>query len=165
TTDEAGKREAQTAALAYMGLSGATPIAGTPIDWVFIGSCANSRLSDLRAAADIVKGGKVKPGVTAWVVPGSEIVKRAAEAEGLKTLFEAAGIEWREPGCSMCVAANGEQVPAGARCISTSNRNFVGRQGPGARTHLASPAMAAAAALTGVITDVRRFNPTHSRAA
>lgn len=165
TTADAGEREAQAAALDYMGLAAATPIAGTPIDWVFIGSCANSRLSDLRAAADIVKGGKVKPGVTAWVVPGSEIVKRAAEAEGLKTLFEAAGFEWREPGCSMCVAANGEQVPAGARCISTSNRNFVGRQGPGARTHLASPAMAAAAALTGVITDVRRFNPTHSRAA
>jgi len=96
------------------------------------------------------------------VVPGSENVKRAAEAEGLKAVFEAAGFQWREPGCSMCVAANGEQVPAGSRCISTSNRNFVGRQGPGARTHLASPAMAAAAALTGVITDVRTFNPTAS---
>jgi 3-isopropylmalate/(R)-2-methylmalate dehydratase large subunit len=158
----ADERDAQTAALAYMGLTAAQPIAGTPVDWVFIGSCANSRLSDLRAAAAIAKGGRVKPGVTAWVVPGSENVKREAEAEGLKAVFEAAGFQWREPGCSMCVAANGEQVPAGSRCISTSNRNFVGRQGPGARTHLASPAMAAAAALTGVITDVRTFNPTAS---
>jgi 3-isopropylmalate/(R)-2-methylmalate dehydratase large subunit len=154
-----GERDEQTAALAYMGLTAAQPIAGTAIDWVFIGSCANSRLSDLQAAAAIVKGGRVKPGVTAWVVPGSENVKRAAEAEGLKAVFEAAGFHWREPGCSMCVAANGEQVPAGSRCVSTSNRNFVGRQGPGARTHLASPAMAAAAALAGVITDVRRFSP------
>jgi 3-isopropylmalate/(R)-2-methylmalate dehydratase large subunit len=158
----ADERDAQAAALAYMGLTAAQPIAGTPVDWVFIGSCANSRLSDLRAAAAIAKGGRVKPGVTAWVVPGSENVKRAAEAEGLKAVFEAAGFQWREPSCSMCVAANGEQVPTGRRCISTSNRNFVGRQGPGARTHLASPAMAAAAALTGVITDVRTFNPTAS---
>ena len=145
----------QQAALDYMGLTAGAPIAGTPIDWVFIGSCANSRLSDLRAAATVVRGRRVAPGVTAWVVPGSEIVKRAAEAEGLDTVFESAGFQWREPGCSMCVAANGEQVPPGQRCISTSNRNFVGRQGPGARTHLASPAMAAAAAVCGVIADVR----------
>ena len=122
---------------------------------MFIGSCANSRLSDLRAAADIARGRRVAAGVQAWVVPGSENVKRAAEAEGLHTVFQEAGFAWREPGCSMCVAANGEQVPPQARCVSTSNRNFVGRQGPGARTHLASPAMAAAAAVTGRITDVR----------
>ena len=145
----------QRAALDYMGLKAGAPIAGTPIDWVFIGSCANSRLSDLRAAANIARGRHVASHVTAWVVPGSENVKRAAEAEGLHTVFEAAGFHWREPGCSMCVAANGDRVPPGQRCVSTSNRNFVGRQGPGARTHLASPAMAAAAAVCGVITDVR----------
>lgn len=103
----------------------------------------------------MIKGRQVATGVTAWVVPGSENVKRQAEAEGLRAVFEAAGFEWREPGCSMCVAANGEVVPPQARCVSTSNRNFVGRQGPGARTHLASPAMAAAAAVMGCITDVR----------
>jgi 3-isopropylmalate/(R)-2-methylmalate dehydratase large subunit len=150
-------RAAQRAALDYMGLEPGRPIAGTPIDWVFIGSCTNSRLSDLRDAAAIVGGRKVAEGVTAWVVPGSEQVKREAEAEGLDRLFREAGFAWREPGCSMCVAANGDRVPPGLRSMSTSNRNFVGRQGPGARTHLASPAMAAAAAVTGVITDVRRF--------
>jgi len=148
-------RSAIEAALDYMGLAPRATIAGTPVDWVFIGSCANSRLTDLRAAADVARGRHVADGVTAWVVPGSENVKRAAEAEGLREVFEAAGFQWREPGCSMCVAANGEQVPPQARCVSTSNRNFVGRQGPGARTHLASPAMAAAAAVTGRITDVR----------
>lgn len=142
-------------ALDYMGLRPNEPIAGTPVDWVFIGSCANSRLSDLRAAADIVRGKKVAAHVTAWVVPGSELVKRAAEAEGLHRVFSEAGFHWREPGCSMCVAANGDQVPPGKRSVSTSNRNFVGRQGPNARTHLASPAMAAAAAIAGAITDVR----------
>jgi 3-isopropylmalate/(R)-2-methylmalate dehydratase large subunit len=151
-----GQRAAEgAAALSYMGLQPDTPIAGTPVDWVFIGSCANSRLSDLRAAAAVAAGRKVAPGVKAWVVPGSEIVKREAEAEGLHRVFTAAGFEWREPGCSMCVAANGEQVPPGQRCISTSNRNFVGRQGPGARTHLASPAVAAASAIAGCITDPR----------
>lgn len=149
------ERDTLTAALDYMGLVAGQPIAGTPVDWVFIGSCANSRLSDLRAAADVARGKQVAPGITAWVVPGSESVKRAAEAEGLKDVFEAAGFVWREPGCSMCVAANGEQVPPQQRCVSTSNRNFVGRQGPGARTHLASPAMAAAAAIAGVITDLQ----------
>ena len=152
---EGPRRDAYAAALDYMGLHAGDAIAGTPVDWVFIGSCANSRLSDLRAAADIARGRHVAAGVTAWVVPGSENVKRAAEAEGLREVFEAAGFQWREPGCSMCVAANGEQVPPKARCVSTSNRNFVGRQGPGARTHLASPAMAAAAAVTGRITDAR----------
>ncbi|MEN0105567.1 MAG: aconitase family protein, partial [Pseudomonas sp.] len=141
--------------LDYMGLQAGGSLLGTPVDWVFIGSCANSRLSDLRDAARVVGQRKVAAGVTAWVVPGSEQVKRAAEAEGLDRLFIDAGFEWREPGCSMCVAANGERVPPQARAVSTSNRNFVGRQGPGARTHLASPAMAAAAAVTGVITDVR----------
>lgn len=150
--DEA-QRDNLAAALDYMGLAAGQAIAGTSVDWVFIGSCANSRLSDLRAAAEVARGRHVAPGVTAWVVPGSENVKRAAEAEGLHTLFEAAGFSWREPGCSMCVAANGEQVPPQQRSVSTSNRNFVGRQGPGARTHLASPAMAAAAAVTGTITD------------
>ena len=138
-----------------MGLDAGQPLAGTPVDWVFIGSCANSRLSDLRDAASVVRGKKVAPGVTAWVVPGSELVKRAAEAEGLDVVFKNAGFEWREPGCSMCVAANGERVPSGARAVSTSNRNLVGRQGPGARTHLASPAMAAAAAIAGALIDIR----------
>ncbi len=150
-------RDAIAAALRYMGLQADAPIAGTPIDWVFIGSCANSRLSDLRAAAAVAKGRHVAPGVNAWVVPGSENVSRAAEVEGLREIFETAGFRWREPGCSMCVAANGEQIPPGQRCVSTSNRNFVGRQGPDARTHLASPAMAAAAAVTGRIIDVRRL--------
>jgi 3-isopropylmalate/(R)-2-methylmalate dehydratase large subunit len=150
-------RAARRAALNYMGLEPNRPIAGIPIDWVFIGSCTNSRLSDLREAAGVARGRKVAEGVTAWVVPGSERVKREAEAEGLDDVFREAGFGWREPGCSMCVAANGERVPPGARSVSTSNRNFVGRQGPSARTHLASPAMAAAAAVTGVITDVRRL--------
>ncbi|VTU41317.1 3-isopropylmalate dehydratase large subunit [Variovorax sp. PBS-H4] len=144
-------------ALDYMGLEANTPIEGTAIDWVFIGSCANARLTDLRSAAAVVQGRHVADGVTAWVVPGSEKVKQAAEQEGLRQVFESAGFVWREPGCSMCVAANGERVPPGQRSISTSNRNFVGRQGPGARTHLASPAMAAAAAIAGHITDVRNL--------
>jgi 3-isopropylmalate/(R)-2-methylmalate dehydratase large subunit len=149
------RRSAIETALDYMGLEGGAPIAGTPIDWVFIGSCTNSRLSDLRAAAAIVRGRKVAPGVRAWVVPGSETVKRDAVAEGLDKVFTDAGFEWREPGCSMCLAANGETVPQGQRSVSTSNRNFIGRQGPRARTHLASPAMAVAAALAGAIADVR----------
>jgi 3-isopropylmalate/(R)-2-methylmalate dehydratase large subunit len=151
-----GKRQAAEAALDYMGLRPGAPIAGTRIEHVFIGSCTNSRISDLRAAAEVAKRGKVQPHVRAWVVPGSENVKRQAEAEGLDRVFRAAGFDWREPGCSMCVAANGETVPRGERSVSTSNRNFVGRQGPGARTHLASPAMAAAAALAGAIADVRK---------
>ncbi len=150
-------RKAYAAALDYMGLEAGRPIAGTKVDWVFIGSCANSRLSDLRAAAALARDRHVAAGVTAWVVPGSEQVKRDAEAEGLDKIFRDAGFEWREPGCSLCVAANGERVPPGARAVSTSNRNFVGRQGPGARTHLASPAMAVAAAVTGALTDVRRL--------
>jgi 3-isopropylmalate/(R)-2-methylmalate dehydratase large subunit len=152
---DAARRDAWTSALDYMGLKPGETLLGQSVDWVFIGSCTNSRLSDLREAAAIVRGQRVAQGVHAWVVPGSENVKREAEAEGLDRIFKEAGFEWREPGCSMCVAANGELVPPGARCISTSNRNFVGRQGPGARTHLASPCSAVAAALTGVITDAR----------
>ncbi|WP_426408447.1 3-isopropylmalate dehydratase large subunit [Bradyrhizobium ganzhouense] len=150
-------RQAWREALDYMALTPGRPLEGTKVDWVFIGSCTNSRLSDLREAAKVARGRRVAEGVNAWIVPGSEAVKREAEAEGLDAVFREAGFEWREPGCSMCVAANGEQVPSGARCVSTSNRNFVGRQGPGARTHLASPAMAAAAAVSGTITDVRRL--------
>ena len=140
-----------------MGLQPGARLDGTPVDWVFIGSCANSRLSDLREAASVVRGRRVAPGVRAWVVPGSVQVQRDAEAEGLDVVFRSAGFDWREPSCSMCLAANGDTVGAGQRCVSTSNRNFVGRQGPGARTHLSSPAMAAAAAVTGTITDVRRL--------
>ena len=151
------RRRAMEAALDYMGLQPGAPIAGTKIDWVFIGSCTNSRLSDLREAAAIAKGRRVAAGVTAWVVPGSETVKRDAEAEGLDRIFIEAGFAWREPGCSMCLAANGETVPPGQRSVSTSNRNFVGRQGPRARTHLASPAMAAAAAIAGAIADLREL--------
>src|SRR5579862_1126183 len=142
-------------ALAYMGLTAGDRIAGTRVDRVFIGSCTNSRLPDLRAAAAIAKGRKAAKHVKAWVVPGSWRIKQDAEAEGLHRVFLDAGFEWREAGCSMCVAANGDYVEPLARCVSTSNRNFVGRQGPQARTHLASPAMAAAAAIAGEITDVR----------
>jgi 3-isopropylmalate/(R)-2-methylmalate dehydratase large subunit len=151
------RRKAWQDALDYMALTPGQPIEGTKVDWVFIGSCTNSRLSDLREAAGLARGRHVAQGVIAWVVPGSERVKRDAEAEGLDAIFRTAGFGWREPGCSMCVAANGERVPPGARSVSTSNRNFVGRQGPNARTHLASPAMAVAAAITGKITDVRRL--------
>src|SRR3954465_5546200 len=151
------RRAAVETALEYMGLAPGVPIKGTPIDWVFIGSCTNSRITDLRAAGAVARGRKVAPGVHAWVVPGSEIVKRDAVAEGLDRIFVEAGFEWREPGCSMCLAANGERVPPGQRSVSTSNRNFIGRQGPGARTHLASPAMAAAAAIAGAIADVREL--------
>jgi 3-isopropylmalate/(R)-2-methylmalate dehydratase large subunit len=152
---DSDRRNALQAALEYMGLKPGVLIAGTPVDWVFIGSCTNSRISDLRAAAAVANGRRVAASVRAWVVPGSENVKRQAEAEGLDRVFKSAGFEWREPGCSMCLAMNNETVPPGQRSVSTSNRNFVGRQGPGARTHLASPAMAAAAALAGRIVDVR----------
>jgi 3-isopropylmalate/(R)-2-methylmalate dehydratase large subunit len=153
----AAQAEAWRAALDYMGLEPGQPLIGTKVDWVFIGSCTNSRISDLRAAAAVIGGRKRAAHVTAWVVPGSEAVKAEAEAEGLHHLFRAAGFEWREPGCALCVAANGEAVPPGARCVSTSNRNFVGRQGTGARTHLASPATAAASALEGAIADARGY--------
>jgi len=149
--------DAKREALAYMGLEAGAPVAGTKVDRVFIGSCTNSRLPDLRAAAAVVKGRKVARHVRAWVVPGSVATQRAAEAEGLHEVFRAAGFEWRDPGCSLCVGANGELVEREARCVSTSNRNFVGRQGPGARTHLASPVTAAASAIAGAIADPREF--------
>ncbi|MEO8203134.1 MAG: 3-isopropylmalate dehydratase large subunit [Betaproteobacteria bacterium] len=144
-------------ALRYMGLSAGDRIAGTKVDRVFIGSCTNSRISDLRIAAEVARGRKVSGHVEAWVVPGSVGVKKEAEAEGLHEVFLAAGFQWREPGCSMCVGVNEEWAAPKARCVSTSNRNFVGRQGPEVRTHLASPAMAAAAAIAGEIADVRAF--------
>jgi 3-isopropylmalate/(R)-2-methylmalate dehydratase large subunit len=149
--------EESAAALAYMGLHGGERLGDLRVDVVFIGSCANARLSDLRAAARVVGTSKVARGVRAVVVPGSEKVALAAEREGLRSLFETAGFEWGLSGCSMCVAMNGDQVVAGQRCAATSNRNFRGRQGPGARTHLVSPSMAAAAAVAGTFVDVRQF--------
>jgi 3-isopropylmalate/(R)-2-methylmalate dehydratase large subunit len=152
------KQEAARKSLAYMGLEAGTPISDIAIENVFIGSCTNSRIEDLRAAAAVLKGRCKAAGVRwAIVVPGSGLVKRQAEAEGLDRIFTEAGFEWREPGCSACLAMNPDKVPPGERCASTSNRNFVGRQGPGARTHLVSPAMAAAAAVTGRLTDVRQL--------
>jgi 3-isopropylmalate/(R)-2-methylmalate dehydratase large subunit len=151
----AGERHNLERALAYMGLVPGTPLEGIPVDQVFIGSCTNSRLEDLRAAAGVVRGRKAV--VPAFVSPGSSAIRRAAEAEGLDRVFRDAGIEWRASGCSMCVGTNGDLVAAGQRTASTSNRNFEGRQGRGARTHLVSPMMAAAAAVTGRLTDVRRL--------
>ncbi len=142
-------------ALEYMGLEAGRPLLGHPLDVVFIGSCTNSRISDLRLAAQLMKGQKVKDGVRVMVVPGSQQVKKQAEAEGLDVIFKEAGAEWREAGCSMCIAMNGDQLQPGQYAISTSNRNFEGRQGKGGRTFLASPLTAAASALTGVVTDVR----------
>lgn len=155
-TDPAN-RLAYTAALDYTGLIPDEPIAGTPVQVVFIGSCANSRISDLRDAARVADGRHVAARVEAWVVPGSKLVKRQAEAEGLDHVFLNAGFEWRVPGCSRCLASNGEVVLPGQRCVSTSNRNFVGRQGRDSITHLASPVMAAAAAIAGRIVDVRKL--------
>ncbi|PAQ14295.1 3-isopropylmalate dehydratase large subunit [Bacillaceae bacterium SAOS 7] len=155
--ERAADQESVTRALDYMGLAAGTKLADIPVDYVFIGSCTNSRISDLRAAAEVAKGRKVQPGVTAIVVPGSQAVKQVAESEGLDQIFTEAGFEWRESGCSMCLAMNDDIVPAGKRCASTSNRNFEGRQGNGAKTHLVSPAMAAAAAVTGKFTDVRQL--------
>jgi 3-isopropylmalate/(R)-2-methylmalate dehydratase large subunit len=149
------ERDSITKALKYMGLEGGKPLIGRPIDVVFIGSCTNSRISDLRAAAAVLKGRKVNPKVRVMVVPGSQSVKRQAIAEGLPEIFTAAGAEWREPGCSMCIAMNGDQLTPGQYSVSTSNRNFEGRQGKGGRTFLASPLTAAASAITGVVTDVR----------
>jgi 3-isopropylmalate/(R)-2-methylmalate dehydratase large subunit len=142
-------------ALKYMGLEGGKPLVGHPVDVVFIGSCTNSRISDLRTAAALLKGRKVSPKVRVMVVPGSQEVKRQAIAEGLPEIFREAGCEWREPGCSMCIAMNGDQLSPGQYSVSTSNRNFEGRQGKGGRTFLASPLTAAASAITGVVTDVR----------
>jgi 3-isopropylmalate/(R)-2-methylmalate dehydratase large subunit len=145
-------------ALEYMGLAPGTRMEDVGIDRVFIGSCTNARLEDLRAAAGVVRGHKVNKRVRAMVVPGSQAVKRAAEEEGLDEVFRAAGFEWREAGCSMCLGMNPDTLRPGERCASTSNRNFEGRQGKGGRTHLVSPAMAAAAAVAGHFTDVRGWN-------
>ena len=152
---QGGKVEAAKRSLDYMGLTSGTPLNEVEIDTVFIGSCTNGRIEDLRAAAEILKGRKVKDGMRAMVVPGSGLVRAQAEEEGLADIFEEAGFEWRLAGCSMCLAMNPDQLKPGERCASTSNRNFEGRQGRGGRTHLVSPAMAAAAAVTGKLTDVR----------
>ncbi len=142
-------------ALEYMGLVPGTRLTAIPVDKVFIGSCTNARIEDLRAAAAVAKGRKVHANVTALVVPGSGLVKRQAEEEGLDRVFVEAGFQWRLPGCSMCLGMNPDRLKPGERCASTSNRNFEGRQGPGGRTHLMRPAMAAAAAVSGRIADVR----------
>jgi len=154
---EESKRRAMERSLAYMGLAAGTPMQEIRVDRVFIGSCTNGRIEDLREAAAIARGRRVAEGVGAMVVPGSGLVKRVAEEEGLHRVFLEAGFEWREPGCSMCLAMNADKLESGERCASTSNRNFEGRQGHGGRTHLVSPAMAAAAAVTGHLTDVREL--------
>jgi 3-isopropylmalate/(R)-2-methylmalate dehydratase large subunit len=151
------RREAWARSLAYMGLTPGTKLVDVPIDRVFIGSCTNGRIEDLRAAAEIARGRKVAPGVSAMVVPGSGLVKAEAEKEGLDKIFLEAGFEWRIQGCSMCLAMNADRLEPGQRCASTSNRNFEGRQGRGGRTHLVSPAMAAAAAIKGTLADVRDY--------
>lgn len=153
----APRSEADRKALAYMGFEGGAPITAYPVDVVFIGSCTNGRISDLRAAAEVLRGKHVKPGVRMLVAPGSEAVRREAEAEGIDRVFIDAGAEWRLPGCSMCIAMNGDSAAPGSLTVSTSNRNFEGRQGKGSRTILASPATAAATAINGVLTDPREF--------
>src|SRR5437762_2210932 len=156
---EAGARDGMERALEYMGLTPRMPITNIRIDKVFIGSCTNSRIEDLRAAATVVKGKRVASNVKlAMVVPGSGLVKEQAEKEGLDRVFRDAGFQWREPGCSMCLGMNPDRLDAGERCASTSNRNFEGRQGPGGRTHLVSPVMAAAAAIAGHFVDIRRWS-------
>jgi 3-isopropylmalate/(R)-2-methylmalate dehydratase large subunit len=154
----AQEREAAERALAYMGLTPGTPISDIKLDRVFIGSCTNARIEDLRIVAQYVKGKKVAPTVKAMVVPGSGLVKKQAEEEGLDAVLRDAGFEWREPGCSMCLGMNPDVLEPGERCASTSNRNFEGRQGKGGRTHLVSPAMAAAAAIAGHFVDIRTWN-------
>jgi 3-isopropylmalate/(R)-2-methylmalate dehydratase large subunit len=155
TAPNAGHRQALEKALRYMALRPGESLLGKPIDVVFLGSCTNSRISDLRVAAHVLRGRKVSSGVRMLVVPGSQDVKRQAEAEGLDDVFRSAGAEWREAGCSMCIAMNDDRLEPGQYAVSTSNRNFEGRQGKGGRTFLASPLTAAATALTGVITDAR----------
>lgn len=153
------RRAAMERALAYMDLQAGARLADTPVDYVFIGSCTNSRISDLRAAAEVFRGRKVAEGVTAIVVPGSGLVKWEAEQEGLDQIFKTAGVEWREPGCSMCLAMNDDVLSPGQRCASTSNRNFEGRQGRGSRTHLVSPAVAAATAIAGRLASPEMLTP------
>ena len=154
---DAARRGNLQVSLEYMDLQPGQALAGIPIDRVFIGSCTNSRISDLRLAASIVRGRKVAGRVRAWVVPGSELVRRQAEEEGLAQVFVDAGFEWRSPGCSLCLGANGDTLARGERAVSTANRNFAGRQGPGSRTHIAGPALAAASALAGAIADPREI--------
>ena len=154
---EGGKVDAAARSPDYVGLTSGTPLTDIAIDTVFIGSCTNGRIEDLRAAAEILKGKKIKDGMRAMVVPGSGLVRAQAEEEGLADIFKEAGFEWRLAGCSMCLAMNPDQLAPGERCAATSNRNFEGRQGRGGRTHLMSPAMAAAAAITGKLTDVREI--------
>ena len=154
---EGGKVEAAKRALEYMGLESGMKLTDIKIDTVFIGSCTNGRIEDLRAVAEVVKGKKIKDGMRAMIVPGSGLVRAQAEEEGLAEIFQEAGFEWRLAGCSMCLAMNPDQLAPGERCAATSNRNFEGRQGRGGRTHLVSPAMAAIAAITGHLTDVREF--------
>ena len=149
TLDDPAAREVAARALAYMGLEPGTPMREIPVDTVFIGSCTNSRIEDLRLAAGVLAGRRVRPGLRAMVVPGSMRVKAQAEAEGLDRIFRDAGFEWRAAGCSMCLGMNPDKLRPGERCASTSNRNFEGRQGPGGRTHLVSPAVAAATAIAG----------------
>ena len=156
TAPNAERREAMLRAIRYMGLEPGQALTDLKIDRAFIGSCTNGRIEDLESAAAVVRGRKVAAGVEAWVVPGSTPVKREAEARGLDRVFKEAGFQWREAGCSMCLGTNGDVVAAGQRCASSTNRNFVGRQGPGSRTHLMSPAMVAAAAVSGRLADVRR---------
>ena len=155
SVSDANRRSAMERSLEYMDLKPGTKMTDIAVDKVFIGSCTNSRIEDMRAAAAVAKGRKVADSVYALVVPGSGLVKLQAEEEGLDKIFTEAGFDWREPGCSMCLAMNGDMLLPGERSASTSNRNFEGRQGPGGRTHLVSPMMAAAAAITGHLTDVR----------
>jgi 3-isopropylmalate/(R)-2-methylmalate dehydratase large subunit len=152
------ERRAAERALEYMGLAPGTPLEGLPVDRVFLGSCTNARIEDLRAAARVVEGKRVAGSVRALVVPGSQRVKAQAEREGLDRVFTAAGFEWRNSGCSMCLGMNADVLQSGERCASTSNRNFEGRQGRGGRTHLMSPPMAAAAAVAGRLVDVRSWS-------
>ena len=152
-----GRRKAAAHSLDYMALKPGTPIEEIAVDKVFIGSCTNGRIEDLRAVAEVAKGRKVAETVDAMIVPGSGLVKVQAEEEGLDAIFIEAGLDWREPGCSMCLAMNDDRLAPGERCASTSNRNFEGRQGRDGRTHLVSPVMAAAAAVTGHLTDVREL--------
>jgi 3-isopropylmalate/(R)-2-methylmalate dehydratase large subunit len=159
TALDPSRRAAAEGAFAYMGLNPGTPLAGLPVNRVFIGSCTNARLPDLEVAAAVVRGRKVADGVVAMVVPGSSTVKREAEAAGLDRVFRDAGFFWGESGCSMCAGGNGDRGEPGERCVSTTNRNFENRQGPKVRTHLASPATAAATAITGRIADVRQLLP------
>jgi 3-isopropylmalate/(R)-2-methylmalate dehydratase large subunit len=154
---DAARREAMSRALEYMGLEPGVALTDVKVDRVFIGSCTNGRLEDLRSAAAVAKGRKVARGVEAWVVPGSGLVRAQAEAEGLDRVFLDAGFQWRYAGCSMCLGTNGDLVAPGQRSASSTNRNVQGRQGPGARTHLMSPAMCAAAAVAGKLADVRAF--------